>query len=226
MSQIESSPVWLFHCRVDVARLGSLAAAFRLLPAGEKARAERFARETDRAHFVAAHLLLRAALRETGLLAPEIFPRNSHGKPLLPGGGADFNLTHTEGLVACAIARGCEVGLDAEARQRDLEWSKFARLVLAPAERALVEAAPASASQTFLRFWTLKEAVVKAAGLGLYQPLPDFTVSLDPPGLARTATALGDAARWRLAAPEISPDHWLALATRSPGTDGQERPVV
>lgn len=226
VSQAASTPVVVSLCRLGAREREAFATAGHLLPAGERERAGRFARVVDRAHFVAAHVLARHALREAGMPAPEVFPVNAHGKPLLPGVDAVFNITHTEGLVGCAVARGCEVGLDAEARRRDLEWSKLARLVLAPSERALVEALPDEANETFLRFWTLKEAMVKAAGLGLVQPLPDFVVNLDPPALLRSAPALGDAARWSLATPDISAAHCLALAIRSASPDEPERPLA
>ena len=68
----------------------------------------------DRCQHLAGMLLTRYALQECGMKAE--FPyitRSEFGRPLIKNLPYDFNVTHTENLVACAIGK-CKLGLDAE----------------------------------------------------------------------------------------------------------------
>jgi 4'-phosphopantetheinyl transferase len=85
---------------------------------------------------------------------------------------------------------------------------------------------PEARRERFFAIWTLKEAYIKARGLGLALPLDSFAfeVGADPPGGAaaieiRFAPGLeDDAARWHLLRLRPTPTHALALAARrAPG---------
>lgn len=98
---------------------------------------------------------------------PEAWGRTDAGAPVPPPGLPCASLSHTRALAAIALAR-VPVGVDVERARvgRDLEM--VARAAFAPEERAWWERLPAPAREAaFLRAWTLKEAVLKAAGLGL-----------------------------------------------------------
>src|SRR5258707_4518850 len=90
----------------------------RCLDAGELARATRFHFEPDRIIYTAAHWLLRNALAEAGDLpaAAWRFATGPHGKPrsdpALIRDALSFNLSHTKGLVACAVTHEAEIGID------------------------------------------------------------------------------------------------------------------
>ena len=59
-------------------------------------------------------------------------------------------------------------------------------------------------SRLFLRYWTLKEAVLKAAAVGF--TIAPNAVIVDPgasPAVLSVPPALGSAAQWRLIAPAI-----------------------
>jgi len=145
------------------------AADERLLDPGERDRADRFRRESDRRDFVAAHLLVRlCAARLLGIDPAEVaFAQHcpgcglpGHGRPLLrdrPDVG--LSLSHTEGMVAAA-AGTVPVGVDVELRGREAADPAVRKLVLAAAEAALVAARP-EPDEAFLRLWVRKEALVK-----------------------------------------------------------------
>ena len=101
-----------------------------------------------------------------------------HGKPrLAPGPGRVpaplfFNLSHSGGLAFLAVGGAGEVGVDIE-RIRPLRYqADLALSHLTAAERkphadwSALEARP-----EFFRVWARKEAMLKAAGLGLSRPL-------------------------------------------------------
>ena len=131
------------------------------LPAARRARVERLREPADRAATLGGVALLAAACHVLGCnfdAADLEYPER--GKPRLRG-GPEFSIAHASGLVACAVAFGGCLGLDVEAV--GAVGVAPLRLVLDAEERAALAAgalAPADA-------WVMKEAVLKAAGLGI-----------------------------------------------------------
>lgn len=176
-----------------------------VLDDGERARAARFHFERDRLAYIAAHALLRHQLSTAGGRDPAAwrFAAGEHGKPHLvdPPTGRDlrFNITHTKGRVASALAEGVTVGVDVEALDRTRINLGVADRFFAPVEVAGIHAQPdgAARAERFLVLWTLKESFIKAIGKGLSQPLNSFGFAdLDPPRIHFGDARLGDAARW------------------------------
>lgn len=149
----------------------------------ERQRAARLVFEEDRRAYIAAHHLLRVTLAPLLGTAPEAIEMSSGhgGRPELSGPVADevsFNLSHTRGLVACAVSFQAIVGVDVEF-VRDLpDVAALARSTLIPAEiHELDRISPAERSRAFLRRWTIKEAYAKATGHGLGLPITAISLS-------------------------------------------------
>jgi 4'-phosphopantetheinyl transferase len=195
-------------------------AALGLLDAEERRRAERFYFDRDRRTFVAAHALLRRLISSLLPAAPEAwsFALGSHGKPRIAGPVAstdlEVNLSHTEGLVVAAAARGLVLGVDVERHTRTVDLALAGRY-FASAEVRAFEMLPAEARrERFFRLWTLKEAYIKAVGLGLTLPLDSFAFTLDPIGITIDGQPRGTDADWRFWQWQPTGEHWLALAAR------------
>ena len=191
------------------------------LDPGELAQADRFRFNEDRTTYIAAHWLLRHALASVGHLPPNEwkFVADPKGKPLLDRAlglrDLSFNLSHTRGFVACAVGVGGMIGIDVEARTRrppDLDIAE--RFFSAPEVAILQGAPPELQLEIFLRFWTLKEAFIKATGEGLSRALDSFSFSLDPVSIAFDPDDAEEAARWRFIELQPTPEHLLALAVR------------
>jgi 4'-phosphopantetheinyl transferase len=186
------------------------------LTADERDRASRFRQARDRWLFVLGRALLRYGLRKRfGIEQPRLC-LSANGKPRLdPDHGAEFNLSHTRGYVACAFGQACDLGVDVERLDRIIDGDGIARAYFAPSERDLLDRTPESTREdVFLRLWTLKEAVVKAAGLGLSLELGRFAVALDPPRLRTAVAELGDRSAWQLHEWCLPQSCRLALAIR------------
>ena len=111
------------------------------------------------------------------------FYRKEGGKPFFAGTSLQFNLSHTQGLIACSFAWApvgidIENGLESNSRQRSL----LARRYFSPEEKAflLEKGSFEDTSADFLRIFTMKEAYGKALGKGLCFPLDQFSVPLPP----------------------------------------------
>ncbi|MEA2704631.1 MAG: 4-phosphopantetheinyl transferase, partial [Actinomycetota bacterium] len=143
-----------------------------LLSADERARAARLRTPLLRQRFTTARGYLRHML--AGLL--DVPPKDvdldagPHGKPALaaPHPPLEFNLSHAGGVALYAFSRHAPVGIDVERARDDLPWERMAARYFAPEEAASIDT-----SDAFFACWTRKEAVVKATGTGLSQPLRD-----------------------------------------------------
>jgi 4'-phosphopantetheinyl transferase len=163
-----------------------LARFVSLLSSEELARCERFRFTRDRRDYAAAHALLRSSLSRYAALSPAswTFREADGGKPMLAAAdGAprlSFNLSHTHGLVACAIAGGADIGVDVESADRDVD-DAVAERFFSPREHAGLRACGPGAlrARRFIELWTLKESYVKAIGKGLSHPLDSIVFEID-----------------------------------------------
>lgn len=195
-----------------------------MLSADERARMQRFHFERDRQIYLVAHALVRTALSRYATCAPAAwaFTANEHGRPEIAPGTCTrplrFNLSHTRGLVAVAIALERDLGVDVEhlyPRSFDLDVAEH---FFAPTEVAALAAQPADARRDrFFAYWTLKESYIKARGMGLALPLDQFAFDLDR-GDEITLTVdprLEDDGRaWWFHQRRVTPEHRLAVALR------------
>lgn len=154
----------------------------------ERQRWSRFVFDRDRHVYLVAHGLLRWALSTTmPAIAPSgwRFATDTFGRPGLAGDhdaqGLSFSLSHTRCMTAVAIGKNCEVGIDVETLRETVDGTlRAATTAFAMEERNWLERrSPAECARSILRLWTLKEAYVKARGLGLHLPLEVFSFALD-----------------------------------------------
>ncbi|CAM5618016.1 4'-phosphopantetheinyl transferase superfamily protein [Streptomyces hirsutus] len=97
-----------------------------------------------------------------------------------------FNLSHTDGTVACVVTRDVRCGVDVERPRRVLPLHRLTRSVLPPREQREFDAAPAGQRhELFFRYWTVKEAYLKAIGSGMRFPMTacEFDVGTGRPRL-------------------------------------------
>lgn len=203
----------------------SLGASFTdALSDAERARAARFHVPADALAFTAAHALLRHAL---SLRWPQVAPRawtfstGPHGKPRANEAPGDCNLSHCRALVAVAVSGGPAVGVDVEAHRPALATDDVAAGAFGPRELADLRAQPDEAARLdrFFARWTVKEAYLKATGVGLHDALPDEEFDL----------ASGQARRLRGLTPGAWPAWWwkpepdATLAVCVAGAEGPPR---
>jgi 4'-phosphopantetheinyl transferase len=145
-----------------------------LLSTEERARAARFYFDKDRDLFVLGKRMTRTLVgRELGMGPAALrFAAGARGKPELAGpgdaAGLTFNLAHSGTYVYLALARGRRLGVDVEFGRPEIECVELGRRFFCEAEIALLESGPPDETRRlFFKFWTLKEAYLKAEGSGL-----------------------------------------------------------
>lgn len=210
-----------------------------LLDSTERARAQRFRRTSDRILFIQAHGLLRRVLSRHAAVAPQDwqFVRGPWGKPAVCPRAhptlADlrFNLSHCAGQTAVVVAWAREVGVDIERCDALPQPAELAASMLGPHEQQDWQqvGTDLQAQQRFLMTrWTLKEAVLKALGLGLTQvdprhldllPAKDGHTWLARPCATQATASLQDWARhgWLHGGLEGDAFHWALACERQRG---------
>ena len=152
----------------------------------QKARIERFVRESDRRRALAAEVLMRRVLSShMGVSEGEIIvERDRFNKPFLPGADIFFNISHSADRVACAVDTA-PLGVDLERIRSVPEMMEIVTRYFSAEERLTLESCPEPGRlDCFFVLWTLKESFVKAAGKGLSIPLDSFSVRITSDGSA------------------------------------------
>lgn len=176
----------------------------KILSIDEQERAERYLSLKNASRFKLCRAMLRLGLARYLEMAPQAITlvMNPHGKPAVEGSPLHFNVSHSGGQGVIAFSGIGEVGVDVEALQRDVEALEIAQANFTGSEAAMVAAAktPQERTSIFLRLWTRKEAVLKAAGCGLLGGLKTFDVSHGPLNRVRFDHATGSSTEccWRV----------------------------
>lgn len=136
--------------------------------------------DTDRASQHEAGIMCRDSLFRAAGIKTEFAVKES-GRPYALCGGADFSVTHSKRLAACALITdkeisawdekdikmitlpfsGTAVGLDAEFIDPDADKAKLSKIY----ERFF--ASPVSSAEEFYSLWTRREAFGKLCGDGV-----------------------------------------------------------
>jgi 4'-phosphopantetheinyl transferase len=171
-----------------------------ILSSEEQQRAGRFHFERDRQQFILARAILRMLLSPYVRCKPEAirFYYGPHGKPTVTGprgNGADvqFNLSHSGDYCVYALAPDREVGVDLEVIRADIDCLSLAERFFTKHEyESLHELSHDARPARFFRYWTYKEAYLKARGLGLAHGLTGLNPRCRADGSVTFETA-GDA---------------------------------
>jgi 4'-phosphopantetheinyl transferase len=176
-----SIDIWFVN--LDVAVVSNREQAVRGWSSAEVERLNRLVFGRDRRRYMARHHMLR------NLLSMYVGPSNKIEivyepgvKPCLPGSrgekGLGFSMSRSANVTAYAFAQGGRVGVDIEECREFPDMTCVVDGHFTAHERALFDSAHGDdRTRLFFRVWTRKEAVLKAAGTGLLQPLNRIEVA-------------------------------------------------
>lgn len=187
---------------------------------GERRRVRQIRAPRARMHAVVARSALRRLLGTRLRCAAHDVPIQTgrFGKPVVIGparDGADphFNVSHSDGLAIIALAP-VPVGIDVERVAPLDRLEQLAESLLAAQEMPTWRRSP-DALRAFLRYWTCKEAYLKAVGTGLRGPLTRIAVAFA--GVPAFLTLPDDdPARWQVHSFEPQPGYLAALVVEAP----------
>ena len=155
-----------------------------VVDAAEAARAAKQRRATDRQTRVLAYALHRLLLAEVLDRAPAEVPlhRDARGCPRLRDDALFTSLSHAGERVAIAVSALGPVGIDVESLEQAAGMPELAAQVAHPDEwHVLQRLDPARRGHELLALWVRKEALLKAAGIGLERGMDTFAAPWEVP---------------------------------------------
>ncbi len=147
-------------------------------------RYHRYISDYHRKQFLLGRMLIRNSLSKYAEIEPQNwkFEQNRYGKPGIVSSQLAqplfFNLSHSSERLVLAISAHAGIGVDIESSAKPRRVAKIADRYFSPSEIEELLALPeAGQLSRFYELWTLKEAYIKACGLGLAIPLRHFSYS-------------------------------------------------
>ncbi|MFY8216233.1 MAG: 4'-phosphopantetheinyl transferase family protein [Chthoniobacterales bacterium] len=140
-----------------------------------------------------------------------ILSRDPNGRPYVAGVTLDFNLSHSGDWALLAVASGTRVGVDVEQMRRDRDVRAIARRYFSHSEaQGICDLADDDVARgEFYRLWTVKEAALKALGIGIANGLADTTLNNE------SHVRLPDGSEMRFSEFVLEPGYPAALVAQS-----------
>ncbi|MDD2658269.1 MAG: 4'-phosphopantetheinyl transferase superfamily protein [Methylococcales bacterium] len=213
---MDSETVEIWHGQVT-AEAVHFQAYWRVLDEAEQTQAGKFKNELLCKRYVEIHGRLRNLLSRILNQPPEKIriKKAKHGKPYL----ADypelaFNLSHTADRLMIALCLDCQLGADIEKYKRRINLSGLVDKCFAEEEAAYWNQLPETKKiPEFYRFWTRKEAFVKATGHGITLGLNHCVINPENPSeFLRVPDLCGQAPAWHLLDIDLGEGIWGAMA--------------
>lgn len=127
-----------------------------------------------------AHRLLHECLKPLNIdySADTAIVKNRYGKPSLAEyPELKYNISHAEGICACIVSEH-ECGIDCE-KVRTYRPNVLKRAFSEDEKNIILNAPESERDLFFFRLWTLKEAYIKALGIGLSFPMNQANFSFE-----------------------------------------------
>jgi 4'-phosphopantetheinyl transferase len=216
---INPNEVHLWRTKTDLPEY-DIPKLYAMLPEDEKDRADRFRFSRHRRRFIASHAMLRMILgkylgREP---AAPAFEYDERGKPRLAASfgpsGIFFNLSHSHDMALVGVAQNRRIGVDIEFIRPLSNMEATTRRYFSEIEAEMIaDLPPDHREKNFFKFWTIKEAYLKATGDGL-TGLRDINLPIHDAPREATRLTITDAENhpWSLRPLDVAPDYAAAFA--------------
>ncbi len=152
----------------------------QLLTEKETEKQQRYIFEKDRRDALVTRVFVRDLLSQYMDTPAEDwrFSKGDKGKPEIinPSIPLRFNLSHTKGLIICAVTLNHDIGCDVEHIERKSDVLAIANRFFSKVEvNELFSLSVSEQRDRFFDYWTLKESYIKSLGQGLAIPLSEFS---------------------------------------------------
>ncbi|MGD8174754.1 4'-phosphopantetheinyl transferase family protein [Marinimicrobium sp. ARAG 43.8] len=193
----------------------------------EREKLARYSRPALRDQQLITRAGVRAALSEYSDSVQPVhwaFEISERGKPAVAGDGPipelSFNLSHSGDWLALGVSVDLPIGVDLQRRDHNKPVTELAERFFSPEEAQTLLDLPAERQEAyFFQLWTLKEAYLKARGLGIAEGLDKACFDIDNNGLITASfdPVLNEAPdEWQFHYFELDDDYCLSVALKQP----------
>jgi 4'-phosphopantetheinyl transferase len=174
---------------------------WHILGPSEQQHALTLVNESIKSRYVEIRARLRILLGDVLNTQPDKLriPKTAYGKPYLRDyPELSFNLSHTANKMVVAIANDCDLGIDIELCKARASLAGLVEKCFAEEEKHFwYQLADSEKTRAFYRFWTRKEAFVKAVGRGISLGLNRCVINpLNPTELLKIPDSFGQTSEW------------------------------
>lgn len=150
----------------------------RLIPGSFITKNDRFHKFQDRQRNLFGLLLLMRSWHNLfdESLNLENIKTSKFNRPYLPNSPVDFNISHSGDFVVCVLSADSRVGIDIEQKKK-VDLNDFARTMNSDQWTEIHTSN--NPLDTFFKYWSMKESVIKADGRGLSIPLTEIILDQD-----------------------------------------------
>jgi len=218
----QEAHVWVIRPET-VRDITTIDAAMSMLSKQERAQCQRFRFAEDRHHYLVSHALVRYLLSKYLDLPPDewLFEKSEKGKPEIANTDVPpirFNLSHTNGLAACIVTASCDCGIDVERIYSRHNPIGVAKRMFSDAEyKYMLELHGREQLEFFFSRWTLREAYVKARGIGISFPTRKLNFNIVSPSeinIEFQQEIQDKSEDWQLELLPLTTEHATAVAIR------------
>jgi len=197
-----------------------------LLSDREREQCRRFRFPDDGHHYLVSHALVRNVLSKYADISPRdwVFSQAEHGRPEVANPGLPpirFNLSHTKGLAACIVTLSHDCGIDVEKICDRHNPAGVAKRMFAKDEYEHMQRLSGHEQlEYFFTRWTLREAYVKARGIGISFPTHKLNFTIESDGDIKIdfdPDIQDDGRDWQFQLLPLSTGHVTAVGIRREG---------
>lgn len=163
-----------------------------------------FTDENRRKQFLQSRYYLKQNLSPLlKIAAPDIqFKKIGEGKPILnlENKSVDFNLSHSDELCLIGLSECGSIGVDLEKIRRPRNLEQISESFFAPSERSFLLSIsdPMEQEQAFMKLWSGKEALIKAAAGGVFRNVHEVIINCEQWSIQNLPSSFGAISQWEL----------------------------
>lgn len=158
-----------------------------LLSPEEIKRSKQFVFDRDRHRYQITHSMKRLILANYLDCDPKClkFEFGKQGKPSLKELqnylNIQFNISHSHRLIIIAITTEDSIGVDIEYNATEISVASLSEIIFSPEEKIIFSSLQSEQEkqQAIFRCWTIKEAFLKACGIGLMIDIANIRVAIN-----------------------------------------------
>ena len=160
---------------------------WNLLTQEEQVHASRFYAIEDKDRYVVSRAILRKLIASyyTDIILPKsvLFEYTEYGKPYLSAENnvkeIKFNIAHSKDAIVYAFTKNIEVGIDIEFINTNFVIEDIIKYCCSLREQSYLQNLPNNQKHYyFYKLWVVKEALIKAMGLGLSYDIRQIHINL------------------------------------------------